>query len=185
MRAAASVSRPSQASAGDESGVLKQPPAGVGVRVALDEHCRVLAGLFARRADWLGGARDVADLALGVHAGAERRRHLVPAPHDHDGVRGQPGGIGEGGVHLPRGLGAGGEFGQQALVKADVIEHGPGPGAGPGVEQGQRRRVREVHRQHPGCLAEDVRSRRHDVGGPREDLRFLLPDPDRLEHGMG
>ena len=77
------VPPPAQVPARDEPRVLEEPRVGIGVRVALDEHRRVLAWLGARRADRLRGADDVADIAGLEHAGAERRGHLVAAPDRH------------------------------------------------------------------------------------------------------
>src|SRR5262249_42598774 len=132
------VTPPSQPAAGDESGVLEQPPTRIGVRVALDEHRRILAGLPASRAHRLGRAYDVADLARRVHASPHRRRPPVPEPQPNAGTGGQPGAGPEAGSQIPHGLGARGEFGKQAGVKADKTQYGLRPGEGPRVEEAQR-----------------------------------------------
>jgi hypothetical protein len=80
------VAPPPQVAARDEPRVLEQPRVGVGVRMALDQHRRVLARLARRGADRLRRPHDVAHLSRLEHAGAERRRHLVPAADGDDGA---------------------------------------------------------------------------------------------------
>ena len=118
------VAPPPQVAARDEPGVLEQPGVGVGVRMALHEHRRILARFGARRADRLGGADHVADLAGLENAGAERGGHLVAAP-DRDHGRGvEPARLGERGRHRADGLGARTQAGQHRLVDAGGLECG-------------------------------------------------------------
>ena len=178
------VAPPAQVAARDEPGVLEQPGVGVGVRVAFHQHRRVLARLGARRADRLGGADHVADLAGREHAGAERRRHLVAAPDRHDRRRVQPARLGERRGHGADGLGAGAPVAAASTSSTPVAarasaDHARVRGSSSAsddrvrVVDGERRRSRGAARRSPGGMM--CAARRPGVG-------LLVADPQRLEH---
>ena len=155
------------------------------MRVALDEHRRVLARLCARGAHRLRRSHHVADLARSEDARPEGRCHLIAAP-DRDHGRGrEPGGLGE------RGCDPGDRrrplVGRRQHVRIDIdrVEDLLRPRARSRVEQRERRCVRVVDAKLPGDVAEHVRTGRHEMRGCLPRCGLLISDPERLEHGMG
>ena len=175
------VAPPPQVATGDEPGVLEQPRVGVGVRMALDEHRRVLAGFARGGAHGFGRPHHVAHLTRLEHAGAERRGHLIPASDrdDRSGIearrlreRGCDRRDGVRGIHHLR---------QEPFGEVDDGEHLGRPSPCPRIQQGEGRRIRRVDGHRAGDPPEHVRPGGHQDGRVRPDLGLLVTNPQSFE----
>ena len=174
------VAPPPQVAARDEPGVLEQPRVGVGVRMAFDEHRRILAVRSTRRRPAPPSRRRRTPPPAGT-----RRRRASPPSRPRTRPRRSSldpaGGLRERRRDRRDRLRRADDLGEHRLGHVDGREHLGRPRTRAGVQERERGRVRVIDGNGTRDLAERVRPGRHQRGRLRPHLRLLVADPEGLE----